>query len=266
LRMMFGCFLLVTVIVSGIQFSLVSLVVQDAAFKQFLWVILGGALLQAMMLGWMFVWVVQRYLRRPLAHGIEPMLDTLERLEAENASLKQSLTQERAHTEKAVQANASLQAKMGHKLRTPLNAVLGYAQLLHNDSSLSVRQMADVNTILRNGELLRAWLADLTENQDAEGAELVPASANTNQSPPRPGVPVQDLVALKLPPMSEVSVLYELVLDGNLGRLRKHAQALLQQDPALEAFVQKLLCHADDFQAKAIQHWLAAIMEAHQDV
>jgi signal transduction histidine kinase len=61
---------------------------------------------------------------------------------------------------------------MGHELKTPLNAVIGFAQLLARDPLLSRRQHSDVNMILRSGNDLLKMIDDLLEFSRIEAGQL----------------------------------------------------------------------------------------------
>jgi CheY-like chemotaxis protein len=61
---------------------------------------------------------------------------------------------------------------MGHELKTPLNAVIGFAQLLTRDPLLSRRQRSDVNMILRSGNDLLKMIDDLLEFSRIEAGQL----------------------------------------------------------------------------------------------
>lgn len=52
---------------------------------------------------------------------------------------------------------------MSHEIRSPMNAILGFAQLLRREGSLVPRQREQVETILRSGEHLLALITDILE-------------------------------------------------------------------------------------------------------
>lgn len=60
-------------------------------------------------------------------------------------------TAERNREEAANEAKSVLMTNMSHEFRTPLNAILGYAQLMDGDTSLSLQQRQFVNHISTNG-------------------------------------------------------------------------------------------------------------------
>ncbi|MFH0998796.1 MAG: HAMP domain-containing sensor histidine kinase [Pseudomonadota bacterium] len=69
----------------------------------------------------------------------------------------------------AVQAQAASIAKseflagMSHEIRSPLNAILGFSQLMRDDPELSLLQKQQVEIINRSGENLLALLSDILE-------------------------------------------------------------------------------------------------------
>ncbi|GAB1264239.1 hybrid sensor histidine kinase/response regulator [Aurantivibrio infirmus] len=69
------------------------------------------------------------------------------------------LQQAKEIAEAANQAKSRYLTGISHELRSPLNSILGYAQLLEKDLFLSQQQMNKVNVIRRSGD----YLADLIE-------------------------------------------------------------------------------------------------------
>ncbi len=61
---------------------------------------------------------------------------------------------------------------MSHDLKTPLNAIIGFAQLLARDPLLSRRQRSDVDVILRSGNDLLKMIEDLQEFSTIEAGGL----------------------------------------------------------------------------------------------
>ena len=83
----------------------------------------------------------------------------------------------RDRAEVANRAKSAFLAAMSHDLRTPLNGVLGFAQLLQRDKNLTQRQQAGVNAIRQSGEHLLTLINDILDLAKIEAGkfELCPA-------------------------------------------------------------------------------------------
>jgi signal transduction histidine kinase len=57
---------------------------------------------------------------------------------------------------------------VSHELRSPLNGIIGYAQLLLRDETLNVRQKSGITAILESGDRLLALINDLVDLARAE--------------------------------------------------------------------------------------------------
>jgi signal transduction histidine kinase len=71
----------------------------------------------------------------------------------------QALQKAKEHAEAANSAKSRYLTGISHELRSPLNAILGYAQLMENDASIPDNRKAALGVIRRSGE----YLADLIE-------------------------------------------------------------------------------------------------------
>ena len=65
--------------------------------------------------------------------------------------------------EEANKAKDSFIANMSHELRTPLNSILGFSQLLHNDSRLVAEQLQFVDIISQSGQHLLTLINDVLD-------------------------------------------------------------------------------------------------------
>ncbi len=67
---------------------------------------------------------------------------------------------------------------MSHELKTPLNGILGYAQILKNDSQLTEQHRESLDIIRRSGEHLLTLLNDILDlsNIDSEQLQLEPVA------------------------------------------------------------------------------------------
>ena len=77
----------------------------------------------------------------------------------------------KAEAEQANNAKSQFLSRMSHDLRTPLNAVLGFAQLLKADP-LSVEQLESVSQILRAGEHLLGLINEVLDIARVESGRL----------------------------------------------------------------------------------------------
>ncbi|HEY2929663.1 response regulator [Piscinibacter sp.] len=72
----------------------------------------------------------------------------------------------------ANQAKSAFLANMSHDLRTPLNGILGFAQILQWDKSLNERQLASINAIHQSGEHLLTLINDILDLAKIEAGRL----------------------------------------------------------------------------------------------
>jgi CheY-like chemotaxis protein len=94
-------------------------------------------------------------------------VDITLRKEAEDA-----MRRAREHAEAAAKAKGSFLAHMSHEIRSPLNAVLGYAQLLARDTSLTPKQSGRVERILRAGDHLLSLVNQVLDMSVIESGHL----------------------------------------------------------------------------------------------
>lgn len=85
---------------------------------------------------------------------------------------ERQLTAARDAAEAARSAQAAFLANMSHEFRTPLNAILGYAQILQRDESLSERQRRGLSTIEQSGEHLLLLVNDILDLAQIEAGRL----------------------------------------------------------------------------------------------
>lgn len=72
----------------------------------------------------------------------------------------------------ANQSKSVFLANMSHEVRTPLNAVLGFAQVLQHNPSLNCEAQAHIEIILRSGEFLLALINDVLSLSKIEAGKI----------------------------------------------------------------------------------------------
>jgi DNA-binding response OmpR family regulator len=83
----------------------------------------------------------------------ERILGLHAKLRAANTDLEHRVSERTAELRTALRAKSDFLSRASHELRTPMNHILGFAQLLHLDA-LGVAQAESVEEILRSGEHL----------------------------------------------------------------------------------------------------------------
>ncbi len=78
----------------------------------------------------------------------------------------------KGRAEVASQAKSAFLANMSHDLRTPLNGILGFAQLLQWDRSLTERQQLSVSAIRQSGEHLLTLINDILDIAKIEAGKI----------------------------------------------------------------------------------------------
>lgn len=108
-------------------------------------------------------------LRRQAEQELTQHRDHLEELVAERTA---ELSQAKLRAEEASRSKSRFLATMSHEFRTPLNAILGFAQLLQMDPSLSAAQMGKVNLVRDSGEHLLSLISDLLDMASIEAGRV----------------------------------------------------------------------------------------------
>lgn len=107
---------------------------------------------------------------------LEGYFTTLEQRVAERTTeLKQSnqqLTLAKEKAEVANQAKSSFLANMSHELRSPLNGILGFAQVMTRSQSLPKEQMENLGIITRSGEHLLTLINQVLDLSKIEAGRV----------------------------------------------------------------------------------------------
>jgi signal transduction histidine kinase/CheY-like chemotaxis protein len=118
-----------------------------------------------------------------LYHDLEAANRTLEakvaertlELQAKNHDLQQEI-RDRQRAEAAAQsanrAKSEFLANMSHEVRTPLNGILGYAQLLRKTTALTEYQQTGLEVIYQSGEHLLTLINDILDLSKIEARKL----------------------------------------------------------------------------------------------
>jgi len=120
-----------------------------------------------------------RALKREIAErqAAESRLQALnDQLEARVRERTTELRRAKEAAEAASHAKSVFLANMSHEMRTPLNAVLGFAQLLQHDTGLGRRQRENIERILHGGSQLLGLIDDVLDitRIEAGTARLTP--------------------------------------------------------------------------------------------
>jgi signal transduction histidine kinase len=92
---------------------------------------------------------------------------------------------DRVDLEEAIEARARLVRGITHDLKNPLNAIVGYTELLEQGikGPLSAEQMQSVNRIRRSAESLLSLIRDILDMSRAESGQLTVVPQTTRISP-----------------------------------------------------------------------------------
>jgi signal transduction histidine kinase/CheY-like chemotaxis protein len=91
---------------------------------------------------------------------------------AERKRTEETLRQAKQAAQAAVRAKNILLANMGHEFRTPLNAILGFSELMSHDLNLTAEQRDYLLTIERSGKQLLALVDDVLELAEIEAGRV----------------------------------------------------------------------------------------------
>lgn len=112
------------------------------------------------------------------------ILDLHESLRLANTDLERRVWERTAELEKALRAKSELLSRASHELRTPMNHILGFAQLLKL-KGLTTKQEASVENILKSGDRLLALINRILGISESDPVDLrfLEASATCRNAP-----------------------------------------------------------------------------------
>ncbi len=119
--------------------------------------------------------IVQARLYARLAERTDDLLHTNAMLQdeiAERKRVEEALQQAKNAAEVANRVKSAFLAKMSHELRTPLTAILGFTQLIGNDTSLSPTQRENLSVVDRSGHYLLSLINDILEMSKIESGQV----------------------------------------------------------------------------------------------
>src|SRR5438874_8410328 len=100
------------------------------------------------------------------------ILDLHQRLRLANTDLERRVEERTAELEKALQVKREFLSRASHELRTPMNHILGFAQLLSLNKGLTEKQEASVRQILESGRRLLTLIDHILGISKADANEL----------------------------------------------------------------------------------------------
>lgn len=156
-----------------------------------------------------FVVVEDVSARKAAEREIENHRDRLEELVQERS---RELVAARDEAQEASRAKSELLSRMSHELRTPMNAILGFSQLLELDQALAPSSRRFVSEILRAGKHLLDLINDVLDLAQVESGRL--------------SLTLEPLVLHEV--LSDVMTLMQPLADRRGVSLRMEAQATLR--------------------------------------
>ncbi len=115
----------------------------------------------------------------------ERILDLHENLRAANSDLELRVHQRTAELATALQAKQEFLSRASHELRTPMNHVLGFAQLLQNDR-LTPAQHRKVTQILTSGSDLLRLIDRILQVAESSSLDLSFLTSGQSAASPAP--------------------------------------------------------------------------------
>jgi PAS domain S-box-containing protein len=120
------------------------------------------------------LWIYTQKTPVTLFDGTEALVGVITDITARKKA-EEALLRSIASRDEAVQANHAKNlfiANMSHEFRTPMNSIIGYAELLVEDADLDAQSAADVGHILTAAEHLSSLIRDVLDMSVIESGEL----------------------------------------------------------------------------------------------
>jgi signal transduction histidine kinase/CheY-like chemotaxis protein len=113
---------------------------------------------------------------RLLSHSFHDMVlqlqDSIDLLEDKVRERTGELTKAKEIAELANRSKSDFLANMSHEVRTPLNAILGFCQLMRRDTSLKQEHQENLEIIIRSGEHLLSLINDVLDLSKIEAGRV----------------------------------------------------------------------------------------------
>ena len=100
------------------------------------------------------------------------IVDLHQRLRLANTDLERRVEERTAELEKALRVKSEFLSRASHELRTPMNHILGFAQLLSSKKELTEKQQASVRQILESGRRLLTLIDHILGISKSDANEL----------------------------------------------------------------------------------------------
>ena len=107
------------------------------------------------------------------------ILDLNRSLHLANIDLERRVEERTAQLQKALQAKSEFLSRASHELRTPMNHILGFAELLASKKGLTEKQEASVRQILESGRRLLTLIDHILGFSKSDPRELSFDAAGT---------------------------------------------------------------------------------------